>query len=442
MTQSEKEADMGISPSNASQQSTDATPGEAATEKNTAGWDDVDVVYDHGWKAWSQVLAAFFGFFNSWGIVTSFGVFQTYYEQEILSNESPSTISWIGSIQSFLLLFVSAVTGPLFDAGYSRQILFVSWFLIPFGMMMASIASEFWQILLAQAFCVGLGSGCVFVPSVAVLPQYFKKKRAFANGIAATGSSIGGIIYPIMFRQLQLKIGFPWAARVVGFVAFGTLFITVTFLRVRFQPKEKRALFQLSAFRDPIYTLFCLGQLIGFCGLYNMMVYIQPYAINNNIMREHLAFYLLAILNAASSFGRVLPNYFADYVGPFNVLTPMAFASGVLGLAWLGISSTAGVIVLAALYGFTSGGFVSVPPVVLMSITPDMRDFGTRLGMAFVCSACGALIGTPIGGAILNATGNDYFGVKLLTGLCLVCSSVLMSVARYLKGGPHLLVRA
>ncbi|EAS33852.3 MFS monocarboxylate transporter [Coccidioides immitis RS] len=406
-----------------------------------SGFENDSLSFDHGWKAWSQVLASWIMFFDTWGIVTAFGVFQTYYEQAILSQESPSTISWIGSIQSFLLLFIGAVTGPLFDAGYSRHLLISGTFLVPFGLMMTSVAKSFWQILLAQGFCLGLGCGCLFIPCVAIIPQYFKKKKAFANGIAATGSGVGGVIYPIMFRQLQLKIGFAWAVRVLGFVSLATLLVACCLLKIRFQPTEKRALIQLHAFKDPVYTLFCIGEFIGFSGLYNTMVYIQPYAIDNRIIGEHLAFYLLAMLNTASSFGRILPNYIADYIGPLNVIGPMAVISGILGFCWIGIHSSGGVIALAVLYGFFSGGYVSIPPIVIMNITPDLRDFGTRLGMSFVFVASGALIGTPIGGALISHMGGDYLGVKVFTGACLLCSGIIMCTARFIKTGPHLLAR-
>lgn len=60
-----------------------------------------------------------------------------------------------------------------------------------FGMMMTSICKEYWQVILAQGIVVGGGAGCLLLPSVAVMPQYFTTKRAFATGIAAAGSSVG-----------------------------------------------------------------------------------------------------------------------------------------------------------------------------------------------------------------------------------------------------------
>jgi MFS family permease len=128
---------------------------------------------------------------KSRGIIATFGTYQAYYEINILSSQTPSDISWIGSIQGFLLLLVSAATGPLFDAGYFRHLVALGSFMIVFGVMMTSIATEYWQIMLAQGFCIGIGAGFVFVPGVSILPTYFSTKKALATGIATSGSSLG-----------------------------------------------------------------------------------------------------------------------------------------------------------------------------------------------------------------------------------------------------------
>lgn len=125
------------------------------------------------------------------GIVNAFGVFQTYYEDNLLSHESPSNISWIGSIQAFLLLVIGVATGPIYDSGYFQALVWIGSFFVVFGIMMTSLCTQYWEFMLAQGICVGLGSGFLFIPSVAILPQYFSTKKAFALGIAASGSSLG-----------------------------------------------------------------------------------------------------------------------------------------------------------------------------------------------------------------------------------------------------------
>jgi predicted MFS family arabinose efflux permease len=97
----------------------------------------------------------------------------------------------------------------LYDAGYFRLLIVTGSFLIAFGFIMTSLCTQYWQVLFAQGICIGLGSSCLFIPSVAVILQYFTTRKGLATGLAASGSSLGGVIYPIVFRQLQPKIGFP-----------------------------------------------------------------------------------------------------------------------------------------------------------------------------------------------------------------------------------------
>ena len=373
-------------------------------------------------------------------MINTWGAFQTYYEQDLLSNKSSSDIAWIGSLQSCILMFLGVVTGPLFDAGYFRELLLFGSFMLPFGLMMTSLSHEFWHVILAQGICCGVGTACLFVPSVAILPQYFKRRRALAQGVAASGSSVGGVIYPIMFRHLQKSAGFPWATRALGFLALGTMCISLLLMRMRFMPTEKRKLVQLSAFREPAFVLFCAALFLGFLGFYNFLVYVQSYAIQTGIVGERLAFYLLSMLNAASTFGRIIPNLIADSIGPVNILTPAAAVTGILAFVWVGVHTFPGIVVLAILYGFFSGGFVSLPPVVMMVLTKDMRDLGTRLGMVFGITAFGLLIGTPIGGAILNSS-HKYLGVQLFTACCLTTCSILMTIIRIMRTGPRLIVK-
>jgi hypothetical protein len=88
-------------------------------------------------------------------------------------------------------MLVGAITGPVYDAGYFRELLWSGSFFVVFGHMMLSLCEKYWQVLLAQAFCIGGGAGLLFVPGVAIISTYFSTKLAFATGAAAVGSSLG-----------------------------------------------------------------------------------------------------------------------------------------------------------------------------------------------------------------------------------------------------------
>ncbi|KAK4493942.1 hypothetical protein PRZ48_015128 [Zasmidium cellare] len=387
-----------------------------------------------GLTAWLQVLVSFFLFFNTWGIVNTFGSYQTYYETGILSSSSPSDISWIGSLQATLLLLVGSLTGPIYDAGYVRTLVATGTFLCVFGQMMLSLSTTYYQVLLSQALCIGIGTGTMFIPGVAILSTYFSTRIATAVGLAASGSSIGGIIYPIVFHNLQQSLGFPWATRIIGFIMLATLLLSNALLRIRVLPSQRRKILDLPAWRELPFTFFVAGTFIGFLGLYTPFFYLQSYAIETHLTDPNTAFYLLSILNAASTFGRILPNLLADRIGPFNVIIPCTLLTGILCLCLIPTTSLAPVIVIAVLYGFFSGTFVSLPAAVYVSITKERGLIGTRMGMGFAVTSFGILFGTPICGAILNASGG-FADVWVFGGIMTVVAAALISVARVSKGG-------
>ena len=127
-----------------------------------------------------------------------------------------------------MLLTVGFTSGPIYDRGHLRILVIVGSFGVVFGLMMLSICKTYWQALLTQGLVVGTGAGCLFVPCVAVLPTYFNTKLGLAVGLAAAGSSMGGVIYPTVLYQLIDKLGFGWSVRVLAFIALVTLVIPVT----------------------------------------------------------------------------------------------------------------------------------------------------------------------------------------------------------------------
>lgn len=367
------------------------------------------------------------------GLVNTFGVYQTYYTSTLLSDSEPSSIAWIGSIQAFLLLAVGCLTGPLYDAGYFRTLMAAGTFFLVFGHMMLSLADKYWQVLLAQGFCIGLGPGFLFVPSVAILSQYFRRRIALSMGIAAAGSSIGGVLYPIVLHKMLPEVGWGWAVRTEGFIALATLIVPNTVMSVRALPDGRRKMWDPTALHDMKFILYTIASFIGFMGLYMVFYYIEGFAIDNGYTDANLGFYLLSILNAASTFGRVVPNFIADKIGPFNVFIPAAVLSGTLTLCAMAVTSKGGVIAVCALYGFASGAFVSIPPTIMVKICPHPGIIGTRMGMMFGFTSVGMLIGAPIGGAILRADG--YNGIWIWGGVLMISGGLMTVTSRIAHAG-------
>ena len=100
----------------------------------------------------------------------------------------------------------------------------------------------------------------------------------------------------------------------------------------------------------------------------------------------------------------------ADAIGPTNTLYPMTILSGLLCLdLWAVTSSLPALIIFVSLYGFCSGVFIAVLPVVVAQMTPDER-LGGRIGAFYSVCAIAQLVGSPIGGALIQKTEGREVG--------------------------------
>ncbi|KAJ4479062.1 MFS general substrate transporter [Lentinula aciculospora] len=311
---------------------------------------------------------------RAWLCVFGFGVFEEYYSANQLSNESLNNISWIGSLQLCLILLVGCVSGPLCDAGYFKH-------LIGFGGLLFFFS--YYQYLLSQGVGVGLAQGFLFTPSMAVLAHHFSRYRTLVFGIFAAGASIGGVILPIALQKLFHEVGFAWGVR---FICCTTRYAPLNFGVV--------------------------------------------YATSHG-MSQQLAFYSLAILNAGSLFGRTLPNVLATMFGPLNLLIGSCTVSSISLYVWFTATGNAGILAFEAIYGITSGAYVSCLPAATASLTKNPNETGLRLGMMFFSTSFFWLVSSPIQGALIGI-GGSFWPVCVFSGSTVILGVFFMVLSRYL----------
>ncbi|KAM5344432.1 hypothetical protein ACJ41O_012968 [Fusarium nematophilum] len=368
---------------------------------------------------------------TSEGVINSFGAFQGYYVQTL--NRPPSDISWIGSIEIFLLFFIGPFTGRLTDAGYYRPVAATGSVLVVAGTLATSACTQYWQILLAQGVCVGLGNGFLFCPTLAVLSTYFKKRRSLAIGITACGSSTGGVLFPVLVRQLLPRVGFGWTVRTVGFLQAGILAVALVCLKPRISPRKTGPVIEWAAFKEMEYTLYALGTFLCFWGAYFAFFFVATYSRDVQGMSYTNSLNLLLVINGAGTIGRLLPSHLADHIGTLTVFVPTAGAGALLMYSWIAVSSQAGLYAWAVLCGIALGGIQSMFPAALASLTTDLQKQGTRMGMVFAIVSFGVLTGPPIEGALISALDGRYVGAQAFAGTSLAMGTMFITVAREVK---------
>lgn len=232
--------------------------------------------------------------------ILGIGTFQEYYESGPLKEYSSSQISWIPSLQIF---FMSAL-GPLIGSVYDRYgiglLIPVGSFLHVFGLMMASLSTKYYQFLLSQGICSSIGVACVFLSALSTISGWFSKRRGLAFGILATGSSVGGVIFPIMVSNLIRKVGYGWAMRSAAFIILALLVVANLTLKIRKRPVRASLSRQAMAepFREPAFLMLLLGLFLVPFGLYIPINYMPVAAIGAGLDQQ-MATNLVAFYNAA-----------------------------------------------------------------------------------------------------------------------------------------------
>lgn len=395
---------------------------------------------DGGLRAWSQAAAGWLVLFSTWGYINSFGAFQSYYTTTALPYQSASSISWIGGVQACLTTAVGAFTGRLLDAG-----LFIPTYIVGAVIQLAGIFAmsaleqpKYWQLMLTQGVLTGLGGGILFTPSLALVATWFDKHRGLAIGLATTGNSSGGIIYPLIVRQLIPRVGFAWTARTLGFVNLACLGTALAIMRSRLPPRRSGPLIDVTAFKEGVYVAYVFAMFFFSWSNYYTFYYIGSYGIQRLGLSYSASSILVIIVNGAGLPARVAIPIIADRIGPLNVITMMMICCPIVLFCWLAVNNIPGYYVFTIIFGFVSGAIQSLMPTTVASITKRLDTVGTRLGMCFGVLSIASLTGPSIGGAIQSAAGGKFTGSQAWVGASALTSAALLIACRTLRVGKQL----
>jgi predicted MFS family arabinose efflux permease len=286
------------------------------------------------------------------------------------------------------------------------------------------------------------GYAVQFAPSLSLVSTYFARNRSVALAILASGSATGGLVYPTIARQLLPRIGFPWTVRIMGFImlAIGSLYCSL--LRPRLPPRRSGPVLDLSAFKEPPYSIFLIGVFLICLGQYFAFYYISSFATNILDLPYGTAINVLLVLNGIGVLGRLVPSFFADrYFGCYNMLVPFCFTSSFLLFLWPLVKSAGGLYGWGVCYGFFAAGFQGMFPAVLTSLTKDMSRVGTRNGMGLAVAGLGTLIGPPIAGALVQSYGGRYLIAQMFAGSAVMLGSICLVVGRISITGTKMKMR-
>lgn len=133
-----------------------------------------------------------------WGVAASFGVYLAYYlANDHFPGATPLDYALIGGLNFAIGMALAPLVTIVVRRLGTRPTMMIGVTVHALGFVSASFVSSIGGLYATQGVLIGIGISFMFIPSVAVLPQWFKKRRTLAQGISSGGSGIGGLAFSL-----------------------------------------------------------------------------------------------------------------------------------------------------------------------------------------------------------------------------------------------------
>ena len=234
------------------------------------------------------------------------------------------------------------------------------------GFVAASFAKEIWQLYLSQGLMVGLGIGSMFIPGIAVLPQWFLKRRSLAQGLASSGSGFGGLAFSLGTDAMIRQISLGWALRITGILCLIGNGISTALLRDRNHiVKPPQLGFAVHLLRRYDCLLLLSWAFINLLGYMTILYSLSNYAVQVVRLSQSQAGILTAVLNLGTGFGRPTIGLISDRYGRIEVAAGLTLFNGIIVFAiWLPANNFGVLIFFAIVSGACLGTYwMTVAPL-------------------------------------------------------------------------------
>lgn len=324
---------------------------------------------------------------------------------------------------------VSALLSPLFgsmmDRVPLRRVVLAGGFLLGSGYIAISFAGTFPQVLAVYGLLIAPANVLLGPLLMTVhLSRWFAQRRGRAIGLAITGISAGGFIFPFILQGLlEANADWRWALRYLGLILMVWTMPTALLLidrpadrglhadggseepddvgtRSAGPPVSARALLG-----DPAFWLIVVTVAIVTAGLKGMVTNLAPLATDAGVQARWAA--LLIPIYAASGFVAKL-NFaaLADRLGPRVLMfaSLSGFAAGMACLTQAGSGYPAMVlgVVLAGLFG---GLMIPIESYLAPRVF-GQRAVGRAMGLLSGAILVAMLLTPPLFGLIYDLTGS------------------------------------
>ncbi|CAG9982669.1 unnamed protein product [Clonostachys byssicola] len=368
---------------------------------------------------------------HSWGFSSAYAVFLAHYlDTDIFPGTTSLDYAFIGGLSLTCLFLISPVATICVGRFGIRPVMLAGMLLESVSLVCASLASQPWHLFLTQGVLFGLGLGLLFIPTAAVIPQWFTTRRSLATGFALAGAALGGTVYSLAAGAMIRNLGLHWALRVLGLLAF----VVNTSMIILVRDRNKAT---AGAIRNPFqikhFKMLGFWLLVAFGGFtmlgYFILIFTLASFANHLGLDSSKASIVSAIFNLGQAVGRPLVGYLSDRFGRINMAAIMTLLAGILPLAMWVCTQTYTTLVSFAMFEGIVGGVFWAAIAPLMIEVVGMKDVASGLTPMWLSLAIPCTFSEAIALTMVKDTGS-YLGTQLFTGFMYIIAAGCLFLLR------------
>lgn len=413
---------------------------ESATEKQEHD-PDID-----GGYVWIILFACVLFNFCTWGMNSGFAIyFANYLSQGTFKGADKMDYSYIGGMAFGVGIFFSPVITVLMGVLGFRSVLIIGNCLQFASLMLASWSTKLWQLYLTQGLMQSFGLAFISIPTITILPQFFKKKRVLAGGIGSAGSGLGGIVFNLAMQKVVDTKNVHWALRAQSIIAFGLTWIAIVLIKTKNSKHNIQfKLFDFGVIKTAPFWLLIFFIITCIFG-YVIVLYTLANFTTSLGYTEREGSYVSATIQIGSCVGRPLMGLLSDKYGGATVASVGYFIAGIFCLAmWIPARNLATVIIFALIMGAIMGAIYGmIAPVVarlfgILKMNVVFSQIWSFMGVAGLFSPVIGVKLTKGSGVGIDPT--RYVNCSIFTGVCfIVCSATLLIIRGYVNARDRMM---
>ena len=340
------------------------------------------------------------------------------------------------SLSAIVQGLLAPVVGALTDRLGARRVIMAGAVLLGVSCVLASRITAVWHLYLVTGVLAAAGVCAVgFVPSGALVAQWFARRRSTMMGLIFSGMGVGLLALGPLAQWLISTHGWRQAYVLMGAGALLVL-VPLTWFGVRAAPAARAGLppragaapagggmsVREALATRPFWALF-LAYLCTPLAVFPVVTHQVAFAVDQGFPRMFVAG-IFGLTGLMSTVGRIGFGAAADRIGRELSATISYGCTAVGTLALLALEVSPGVgwlYAYAILFGLGFGARGPIITAIAAQLFPGRR-FGAIYGVMSVGNGLGGAIGPWFGGFMHDLTGSYRVAFLVATAFCVAGS--------------------